>query len=56
MHRTTGLTEPLFKIVLVNQDGSVKNTLQPFTLIQAKIELRKLGEPFGAKIELVEDE
>jgi hypothetical protein len=44
-----------FKITLYNPDGSVKEVLQPFnSIVEAKIKLRELGEPFGAKIGLLD--
>jgi len=59
MHRQSGVgpDEVLtYKIELYNPDGSVKKTLQPFdSVIEAKKKIRELGEPYGARIKLIED-
>ena len=44
-----------WKIELYQADGeTIKEVLQPFTMVEAQKKLRELGEPFGAKIKHID--
>lgn len=57
MNRVSGPSDvkPVYKIELYKQDGTLQQTLQPFnTINEARMKLRELGEPWGAKILLLD--
>lgn len=57
MNRVSGPIDqqPVYKIELYKQDGTLQQTLKPFNTIgEARMKLRELGEPWGAKILLLD--